>query len=62
MGILTPERSRSLPLANGHGRCITATPERTPVSVGEWTLHAHARYKFVTVLLLEAVAQQPSQF
>jgi hypothetical protein len=32
-------RIKPLPLTNGHGRYITVTPERTPVSVGEWPLH-----------------------
>jgi hypothetical protein len=31
-------RIKPLPLANGHGRYITATPERTPSSVGRWGL------------------------
>jgi hypothetical protein len=26
-------------MTNGHGRHITATPERALVSVGEWSLH-----------------------
>jgi hypothetical protein len=32
-------RIKPLPLTNGHGCYITATPERTLVSVGEWPLH-----------------------
>jgi hypothetical protein len=32
-------RIKPLTLASGHGRYITVTPERTPVSVGEWPLH-----------------------
>jgi hypothetical protein len=32
-------RIKGLALTNGHGRYITATPERTLVSVGEWPLH-----------------------
>ena len=28
-----------LPLANGHGRCKTVTPEWEPVSVGEFPPH-----------------------
>ena len=32
-------RIKPLALANGHGRCTTATPERTLVSVEEWPLH-----------------------
>jgi hypothetical protein len=36
-------RIKPLPLTNGQGRYsaryITATPEREPVSVGEWPLH-----------------------
>ena len=32
-------RIKPLALASGHGRCITVTPERTLVSVGEWPLH-----------------------
>ena len=44
-------RIKPLPLANGHGRYITATPEpeRALVSVGEWP--AHTAVKFVTVSL-----------
>jgi hypothetical protein len=33
--------TRIKPLTNGHGRYITATPERTPSSVGKWPLHLH---------------------
>jgi hypothetical protein len=44
-------RIKSLALTNGHGRYITATPERALVSVGEWPLHAYNRYKFVTASL-----------
>jgi hypothetical protein len=29
-------RIKPLPLANGHGRYMTVTPERTRGSVGEW--------------------------
>jgi hypothetical protein len=32
-------RIMPLPLTNGHGRYITATPERKIVPVGEWPLH-----------------------
>jgi hypothetical protein len=32
-------RIKPLPFTNGHGRYITVTTERTPVSVGEWPLH-----------------------
>jgi hypothetical protein len=32
-------RIKPLPLASGHGRYITSTPERALVSVGEWPLH-----------------------
>jgi hypothetical protein len=32
-------RTKPLPLANGHGRYITDSPDRTFVSVGEWPLH-----------------------
>ena len=32
-------RIKPLPLTNGHGRYITAAPERALVSVGEWPLH-----------------------
>ena len=32
-------RIKPLPLVNDHGRCITATPGRKPVPVGEWPLH-----------------------
>jgi hypothetical protein len=32
-------RIKPLALASGHGRYITVTPERTLVSVGEWSLH-----------------------
>jgi hypothetical protein len=32
-------RIKPLALASGHGRYITVTPERTPLSVGEWPLH-----------------------
>jgi hypothetical protein len=32
-------RIKPLVLASGHGRYITATPERTPVSVGKWPFH-----------------------
>ena len=35
----TDTRIKPLPLANGHGRYITATPERALVSVGECPLH-----------------------
>jgi hypothetical protein len=36
----TPEsRMKPLALASGHGRYITATPERALLSVGEWPLH-----------------------
>ena len=31
--------TRTLALASGHGRCMTVTPERTLISVGEWPLH-----------------------
>jgi hypothetical protein len=34
---------KPLPLANGHGRYMTATPERALVSVGEWPLHMAGR-------------------
>jgi hypothetical protein len=36
---ITHLRIKPLPLANGHGRYITVTPERTLVSVEEWPLH-----------------------
>ena len=42
-------RIKPLPLANGHGRYITVTPERALVSVGEWPLHIAV--KFLTVSL-----------
>jgi hypothetical protein len=32
-------RIKPLPLTNGHGRCITVTPERALLSFGEWPLH-----------------------
>jgi hypothetical protein len=32
-------RIKPLALASGYGRCMTDTPERKPVSVGEWPLH-----------------------
>jgi hypothetical protein len=32
-------RITPLPLANGHGRYITVTPEHKLLSVGEWPLH-----------------------
>ena len=32
-------RIKPLPLANGHGRYITVTPERALMSVGGWPLH-----------------------
>ena len=32
-------RIKPLPLANGHGRYITVTPERKLMSVVEWPLH-----------------------
>ena len=32
-------RIKPLALASGHGRYITATPERALVPVGEWPLH-----------------------
>jgi hypothetical protein len=39
-------RIKGLALTNGHGRYIAATPERTLVSVGEWSL------KHITVINL----------
>jgi hypothetical protein len=45
-----------LTLTNSHGRYITATPERTFFSVGEWPLHIalHCnRYKILTVSVLK---------
>jgi hypothetical protein len=39
---------KSLPLANGHGRYMALTAERTLVSVGVWPLHTTVK-KFVTV-------------
>ena len=38
-GKCTHFRTKPLPLTNGHGRCTTATPERAPLSVGEWPSH-----------------------
>jgi hypothetical protein len=32
-------RIKLLVLVSGHGRYITVTNERTPVSIGEWPLH-----------------------
>jgi hypothetical protein len=32
-------RIKPLALASGHGRYVTATPERALVSVGEWPLN-----------------------
>jgi hypothetical protein len=31
-------RIKPLPFSNGHGRYITATPERAIFSIGEWPL------------------------
>jgi hypothetical protein len=53
-------RIKPLALASGHGRYITVTPERTLVSVGEWSLHIavinlepfHFRNGFVTAVSL----------
>ena len=53
-------RIKPLPLTNGHGRYITAAPERALVSVGEWPLHAavinlqpiHSRNGFATAVSL----------
>jgi hypothetical protein len=39
-------RIKPLTFASGHGRYITATPERALLSVGEWPLHIYNRYKF----------------
>jgi hypothetical protein len=36
---ITHLRIKLLALASGHGRYITVTPKRTPVSVGGWPLH-----------------------
>ena len=33
-------RAKPVALASGYGRHKTVTPERTPVSVGEWPSHA----------------------
>ena len=41
---------KPLALAGGHGRYITVTPERTPVSIGERPLHT-AAINFVSVSL-----------
>ena len=46
-GISSDIRIKPLPLANGHGRYITVTPERT--FFGEWPLHIAV--KFITVSL-----------
>jgi hypothetical protein len=40
-------RIKPLPLANGHGRYITAKPERAFFSVGEWPLHVTDRHGFI---------------
>ena len=37
-------RIKPLPLANGHGRYITVTPERALVSVGECPLHIAVKF------------------
>jgi hypothetical protein len=36
-------RIKPLPLTNGHGRYMTATPERTLVSVGKFPLDIYSR-------------------
>jgi hypothetical protein len=46
-------RIKPLALTCDHGRYITATPERTLASVGEWPLNIYSRYEFVTVSLLK---------
>ena len=46
--VLTPEQSRWT-LANGHGRCMAVTPERTLLSVGEWQLHTAVEFLAVSL-------------
>ena len=46
-------RIKPLPLTNGHGRYITATPERTLVPAGGWPLHITVMNLYVTFSLPE---------
>jgi hypothetical protein len=45
------QRTKPLPLTNGHGYCITVSRERASLFVGEWPLHVQNRCKFVTFSL-----------
>jgi hypothetical protein len=45
-------RTKPLSLASGHGRYISVTNERTPVSVGEWPLHIYIYILYIYINIL----------
>jgi hypothetical protein len=55
-------RIKPLALASDHGRYITVTPQRTPVSVEEWPSHVDViGYEFVTASLPKRLQERNNQ-